>query len=275
MASVCRHLGMSRQNYYARRGQRQRRQIQGELVADLVKRERQLQPRLGTRKLHHLLKGELEQAGVRMGRDRLFEELRKRDLLLGPLPAEYPHTTQSQHNLPVFRNLIKGKTVKGPNEVWVSDLSYLRTREGFVYLALVTDKFSRKIVGWHVGDNLEAAGCLGALERALGELPELSQPIHHSDRGCQYCCHEYVDRLNQRGLPISMTETDHCAENALAERMNGILKQEYGLGREFGTKAQARVAVQQGIELYNWRRPHTALGYHMPGQVHRAELNLK
>jgi transposase InsO family protein len=263
---------MSRQNYYARRRQRQRRALDGELVASLVRRERQLQPRLGTRKLHHMLKSQLEEAGVRLGRDRMFEELRKRDLLLEALPAPYPHTTQSGHNLPVFRNEIKGLELTRPNEVWVSDLSYLRTREGYLYLALITDKYSRKIVGWHVGDTLEAVGCVQALERAFGELPPGSKPIHHSDRGCQYCCHEYVKRLQARGLPISMTEDNHCAENALAERMNGILKQEYGLGAEFSTKTAAHQAARQGIYLYNTRRPHGALGNRIPAQVHAAAL---
>jgi putative transposase len=264
---------MTRQNYYARRRQRQRKAVDAELLAGLVQRERRLQPRLGTRKLHHLLKAELKQAGVRMGRDRMFEELRKRDLLLEPVAAQYPHTTQSYHNLPVFRNVIRGKEMSGPNEVWVSDLSYLRTVEGFLYMALITDKYSRKIVGWHVGDSLEAVGCVRALERALADLPEGSKPIHHSDQGSQYCCHEYVKRLQEHGLAISMTEVNHCAENALAERMNGILKQEYGLGLEFATKAAAHQAVRQGIDLYNTRRPHNALGKKMPAEVHRAGLN--
>jgi len=264
---------MTRQNYYARRKQRQRRAVEGALVAGLVQRERRLQPRLGTRKLHHMLQSELQQAGVRIGRDRMFEELRKRDLLLKALPAPYPHTTQSYHNLPVFRNVIKDRPLQAPNEVWVSDLSYLRTVEGFLYLALITDKFSRKIVGWHVGDSLEAVGCVRALEHALAELPEDSSPIHHSDQGSQYCCHEYVNRLQERGLAISMTELNHCAENALAERMNGILKQEYGLGLEFPNKAAAHQAVRQGIYLYNTRRPHNSLGKRTPAEVHEASLN--
>jgi transposase InsO family protein len=264
---------MTRQNYYARHKVRQRRAVDGELIAELVRRERQLQPRLGTRKLYHLLKPDLKRAGVRMGRDRMFEELKKRDLLLPPIPAPYPHTTQSYHNLPVFGNRIKDKELEGPNEVWVSDLSYLRTLEGFLYMALITDKYSRKIVGWHVGDTLEAMGCVRALDRALAELPEGSRPIHHSDQGSQYCCHEYVNRLQARGLSISMTEVNHCAENALAERMNGILKQEYGLGVEFVTKATAHQAVQQGIKLYNTRRPHNSLGKRTPAQVHQASLN--
>ena len=264
---------MSRQNYYARRRQRRRRQVDGELVAGLVARERRLQPRLGTRKLYHLLKDELQEAGVRIGRDRMFEELRERNLLLEPIAAQYPRTTNSYHNLPVFENLINSKQVQGPNEVWVSDLSYLRTREGFLYLALITDKYSRKIVGSHAGDSLEAVGCVRALEQALKELPANAQPIHHSDQGSQYCCHEYVNRLRQRGLEISMTQSNHCAENALAERMNGILKQEYGLGVEFATKADARRAVEQGVFLYNHKRPHTQLNYRVPAQVHQSALN--
>ncbi len=273
VASVCRWLGMSRQNYYARHQRRQRRQVDGELLAALVGRERQQQPRLGTRKLYHLLKPELEQAGVRLGRDRMFEELRRRKLLLEPLPAQYPCTTQSYHNLPVFRNLIKGQAVSGPNEVWVSDLSYLRTREGFLYLALITDLYSRKVVGWHVGDTLEAGGCVRALEVALAALPPGRAPIHHSDQGSQYCCQEYVSRLQERGLAVSMTESNHCAENALAERMNGILKQEYGLGQVLRTKAQGRHAVAQAVRLYNTQRPHTVLGYRVPAQVHELGRN--
>jgi putative transposase len=264
---------MSRQNYYARRQQRQRRVVDAEFMVGLVRRERQQQGRLGTRKLYHMLKPELEEAGVRIGRDRMFEELRSRALLLEPVPAQYPQTTQSYHNLPVFGNVIKDRELTAPNQVWVSDITYLRTRESFVYLALITDKYSRKIVGWHVGDSLEAIGCVRALEGALAELPEGCKPIHHSDQGSQYCCHEYIGCLQKSGLGISMTETNHCAENALAERVNGILKQEYGLGTELPTKAVAYRAVQQGIKLYNTRRPHSALGYRIPAEVHAAALN--
>ena len=273
VAAVCRRLGMSRQNYYARHQHRRRRIVDGDFVAELVRRERAQQSRLGTRKLYHMLKPELEQAGVRMGRDRMFEELRSRDLLLEPVPAQYPRTTQSYHNLPVFRNEIKGREVTAPNQVWVSDITYLRTQEGFLYLALITDKYSRKIVGWHAGDSLEAVGCVRALERALADLPAGCKPIHHSDQGSQYCSHQYVDRLQRSGLRISMTEANHCAENALAERMNGILKQEYGLGAELPSKAIACRAIEEAIALYNTRRPHRALGYRIPAQVHQALLN--
>lgn len=264
---------MSRQNYYARRRQRHRRRVDGQLLVGLVKEEREKQTRLGTRKLYHMLKPALAKAGVKIGRDRMFEELRKGDLLLKPQRASYPRTTQSYHNLGVFPNRIRERKSSGPHQVWVSDLTYLRTRESFVYLALITDQYSRKIVGWHVGDSLEATGCVRALERALAQLPPGRKPIHHSDQGSQYCCHEYVNRLQQSGLGISMTETNHCAENALAERMNGILKQEYGLGVELPSKALAYQAVEEGIHLYNTRRPHRSLGYRIPAQVHAAQLN--
>lgn len=260
---------MSRQNYYARRRARQRAVVDAGLITSLVQAERQVQPRLGTRKLRVVLKGALAKAGVAVGRDRFFAVLRGVGLLLAPLPKEYPRTTNSYHCLPVFTNQIKDRVLCQPNEVWVSDLTYLRTAEGFLYLALVTDKFSRKIVGYHCGDTLEAIGCVQALGMALKDLPAWAHPIHHSDQGSQYCCHEYVNELVGRGLTISMTERDHCAENALAERMNGILKSEYGLGQKLKTKAQARQMVDQGVQLYNDRRPHTSLAYQTPAAVHR------
>lgn len=259
---------MSRQNYYARRKRRRRRQVDGDLVVEIVRAERALQPRLGTRKLYCLVKEPLEEAGAKVGRDRLFEILRERDLLVEPRASDYPRTTCSYHCLPVFKNLIKDQEVSQPNQVWVGDITYLRTDEGMMFLSLLTDKMSRKIVGYHCGDSLEAGGCIRALEMALAQLPEGSGPIHHSDRGSQYCCHEYVNRLVERGLRISMTEKDHCAENALAERMNGILKAEYGIGQKFKTKASALMAVDQSIYLYNTRRPHGSLGNRFPDQVH-------
>jgi transposase InsO family protein len=268
VVAVCRRLRMSRQNFYFRRKQRERRGVDEGLVVALVQRERQLQTRLGTRKLWGMLQKDLAEAGVTIGRDRLFEVLRQRDLLVPTRVAEFPRTTNSHHYLPVFTNRIKDLEVTKPNEVWVGDITYLRTEEGFLYLALLTDKASRKIVGYHCGDTLESEGCLLALEKALRDLPAGARPIHHSDRGSQYCCHRYVDRLQERGLGISMTELDHCAENALAERMNGILKSEYGLGRAFRTKADAHRAVNQAVHLYNTRRPHTALKFRVPAEVH-------
>jgi putative transposase len=268
VAAVCRQVKMSRQNFYARRGERARQEIDEELVTHLVREERQVQPRLGGRKLHHVLRGTMAQAGVALGRDRFFNLLRQQDLLVGPLPRDWVRTTCSSHDLPVYGNLVKDLEVSQPNQVWVVDLTYIRTEEGFIFLALVTDKGSRKIVGFDCAENLEAVGCVRALRMALSSLPAGARPIHHSDRGTQYCSHAYVAALSQRGLPISMTEKNHCAENALAERMNGILKGEYGLGGRLKSKALARRAVEQAIGTYNQRRPHSALGMRTPEQAH-------
>lgn len=263
---------MTRQNYYAGRKRRERRQVDGDFVLQLVLEERKLQPRLGTRKLQVLCRESMEKAGVKLGRDKLFELLRKKGLLVKRRRSEYPCTTNSTHNLPVFTNRIKGREATRSNEVWVGDLTYLRTTAGFLYLSLLTDKASRKIVGFHCADTLEARGPIQALEMAMASLPEGDKPIHHSDRGSQYCSHEYVERLQGRGLLISMTETDHCAENALAERINGILKNEYALDREFKSKEEALRTVDQAVHLYNTRRPHSALNYRFPDRVH-ATLN--
>ena len=269
VTKLCERVGMSPQNFYKARRVRQRKLVDERLVKRLVQAERAEQPRLGGVKLHSMLREKLEAEDVKLGRDRFFEVLRSQALLLEPLPKA-PRTTNSAHSLPVFRNLIKELEVSGPNQVWVSDITYIRTGEDFVYLSLITDKYSRKVVGYHLGRTLETQDTLKALKMALSSLPEGARPIHHSDRGCQYCSHEYVKELQERGMPVSMTEEDHCAENALAERMNGILKQEYFLNYQFRTVAQARKAVDEAVRLYNTRRPHRSLKLRTPEQVHRA-----
>jgi transposase InsO family protein len=269
IAALCRRAGMSRQNYYARRRQRQKRGVDADLVLRLVQRERQEQPRLGGRKLLHLVGNELLENKVEIGRDRFFGVLREHGLLLEPKPAR-PKTTNSRHSLPVFRNLVAEMKLTAPNQAWAADVTYIRTDEGFLYAALLTDMFSRQIVGADIGDSLEADGCLRALNAAVLSLPAGAHPIHHSDRGSQYCCHRYVKRLRAGGLGISMTEEMHCYENAMAERVNGILKQEYGLDSTFRGKDQARKAFKQAVWLYNHRRPHVSLNYRIPAEVHRA-----
>ena len=268
IAILCKKTGMSRQNFYKGRKERVRREVDGALVEELVRAERMIQSRLGGKKLHHLLKPELEKAGVRIGRDRFFEVLGERGLLLEPLPKA-PRTTNSRHSLPVFRNLLVDMNPSGPNQAWVSDITYIRTDEGFLYLSLITDDWSRKIVGYHAGDTLETEGCLRALEKAVKELVDGQFPLHHSDRGCQYCSHVYTGKLREYGLGISMTEEMHCYENAKAERVNGILKQEYGLGSTFRTKQQAIASVDQAVMLYNTRRPHLSLKYKTPEEMHK------
>jgi putative transposase len=162
--------------------------------------------------------------------------------------------------------------VSAPNQVWVCDLTYLKTRTDFAYLFLLTDRYSRKIVGHHVSAKMESSDALKALEKAVRDLPAEKQPIHHSDRGCQYCSHEYVGALRQHGLEVSMTEENHCYENAHAERVNGILKREYGLGQVLPSLEAARQAVDQAVEIYNTRRPHWALNLGYPAKIHEEGL---
>jgi transposase InsO family protein len=240
------------------------------LVLALVRAQREQQPRLGVRKLYYLIAQELKAAGVKMGRDRLFEELRKAGLLVERKRSEWPKTTNFNPNLPVFKNLIKCYPLRRPNQVWVADITYIRTEEAFMYLGLITDLWSRKIVGFHLGETLETESPLKALGMALKGLRSHERPIHHSDRGCQYASHIYVKCAQQAGLQMSMTEKNHSAENALAERMNGILKQEYFLDANFASKPEARRATLAGVNLYNNRRPHTSLGLKTPGMVHEA-----
>ena len=264
---------MSPQNYYARRSVRRRSEVDLALVLKLIRAERQQQPRLGVRKLYHLIAPELKAAGVKLGRDRLFVELRQAGYLVPKKRSPWPKTTSINPNLPVFKNLVKRRKVTGLNQVWVADITYIRTEEAFVFLALVADYWSRKIVGYHLGPTLETVIVLKALAMALKGLKGSARPIHHSDRGCQYASHAFVRAAKAAGLKMSMTEERHSAENAIAERLNGILKQEYGLDETFANGAEARRASPRAILLYNTRRPHTALCMATPEAVHNAQVN--
>jgi putative transposase len=259
---------MSRQNYYFQRRVRAQAQVEEALVVALVKQERRRQPKLGGRKLWRLLGPDLATAGVALGRDRFFGVLRRQKLLI-PRRQRGCRTTDSRHGWRVYRNVAKDLALTAPHQLWVSDITYVRTEAGFMYLALVMDAYSRKIVGYDCSDSLEAEGARRALKMALQQLPAGAQVVHHSDRGVQYCCREYVALAEGAGLVISMTEENHCYENAKAERLNGILKQEYGLGATLATKAEAVVLVRQAVELYNGYRPHTALGYATPQAAHQ------
>jgi len=268
ISMLCNRVGMSRQNYYSGRRLRQRRKADAGIVLTLTRRERNSQARLGGRKVLKRISGELADAGILLGRDRFFDILRDNGMLVKPKPRK-PRTTNSRHNLPVFRNLVSGMKPTSPNSVWVSDITYIGTDEGDMYAALITDAGSRKIVGYNIGDSLEAEeSSILALDKALASLPEDAHPIHHSDRGSQYCCHKYVDRLLGRKMQVSMTETLHCYENALAERVNGILKQEYEMDGMFRTKEQARKAFEQAVFLYNNMRPHMGISYQIPAEFH-------
>lgn len=267
VSSLCRRVRLSRQGYYKGRRRRARREVDEEAILELVRAERRLQPRLGCRKLLVVLRGEMEKMGVRIGRDRLFALLGREGLLV-PRRRTRVRTTDSRHGLRTYPNLYREAEIDAPHQAWVSDLTYVWTAEGFAYVSLISDAHSRKIVGYGAEPTLEAIGSVRALRMALGQLPEGARPLHHSDRAVQYCCWDYVGVLEGRGLAISMTEEDHCYENAQAERLNGILKQEYGLGGEFRSRRQVAATLRQAVALYNGRRPHMSLGYRTPSEVH-------
>ena len=260
---------MTRQNYYKERTHRNRQVIAESLILALVRHERAMQPKLGGRKLLHMIGSDLASAGLSIGRDRLFALLSSHDMLIKRKRRHY-RTTNSWHGFQVYPNLIKDLPLTEAHQALVSDITYIRTDEGFVFLALVMDASSRAIVGYDCSDSLESEGALRALSMALGQLPNACGAIHHSDRGSQYCCKAYVGALKSSGLRISMTEENHCYENSQAERLNGILKQEYALGEGFGSKRDAYAAVKQAVHLYNHRRPHQSLSYHCPMVVHTA-----
>lgn len=266
---LCAAAGMSRQNYYKRRGRRTRQQVDEGLVLELIRRERARHPQLGSRKLLHLIAADLESAEVSMGRDCFFALLGRHDLLILRRRV-VARTTHSWHGFGVYPNLAKDLQLTGPHQLWVSDITYIRTLQGFVYLSLVMDAFSRTIVGYDSADSLEMEGALRALSMAEAQLPEGARPMHHSDRGSQYCCGPYVQQLKTHSMPISMTQENHCYENAKAERLNGILKQEYGLGATFATISEVAVAVHEATQSYNHYRPHGALANRFPMQVHTA-----
>lgn len=267
ISGLCRLSAITRQGYYQKKLDRQRQSSEQAEVLQWVKQQRQQHPRMGARKLLHEMKEQGIDTDLQIGRDRLFKLLAENDLLIKP-KKRCARTTYSEHSLPVYRNLLMDREPTAPNQVWVSDITYIDTVEGFMYLSLITDLYSRKIVGWNLGESLQASESIKALQMAIEQLPPNCWPIHHSDRGSQYCCHEYVHVLNERGVSISMTEQNHCYENAHAERINGILKDEYYLDQRLRSKAQGIQATEQAIELYNQKRPHGSLNLRKPAQVH-------
>ena len=267
VTALCRKVGISRQAYYKDHRKREKQTIQEELLLDGIKEIRQDHERMGGRKLLGKLTTLLTENNIYIGRDRFFDFLRQNNLLIRRR-KKAPYTTDSRHGLRTYANLLKHMELTAPHQAWVSDITYIRTWEGFSYLSLITDAYSRQIVGYHVGHNLEVEGCLKALRMAIRQLPPDAHPIHHSDRGSQYCSHAYTGLLRHHQIEISMTEENHCYENAMAERLNGILKHEYGLKRTYPSIKIARTACAQAVRLYCTDRPHMSLGMKTPCEVH-------
>jgi transposase InsO family protein len=264
--SVCQCFGLHRDAYYKYKKRHAKQQQQELQVIELVKRERLVQPRVGTRKLLMALHITFGVMGLKVGRDELFRILRKYNLLI-TRKKSYCKTTDSYHRFHKYNNLIKDLEVTRRNQVWVSDITYIRTYNGFCYLALITDLYSRKIVGYDISNSLELSGCLRALSRAIKGVGKANGLIHHSDRGIQYCSKAYVKKLKKHCITISMTEENHCYENAVAERVNGILKDEFYLDQSFECLSHAKRAVNNAIKIYNNKRLHLSLGYQTPESV--------
>ncbi|WP_085944713.1 IS3 family transposase [Aeromonas veronii] len=267
---ACLFLGISRQAYYKRNRVADERHAQVLQVVRFVRQVRLRQPRVGTRKLHYLLLGQ-DDGGLKVGRDRLFRILAEHRLLVQPKRA-YHKTTHSFHRFYRHPNLLKAGpeqvTPVAPEQVWVADITYLPARSGPLYLSLVTDAYSRKIVGHHVHEGMHAESVAMAFRKALKQRRGGGELIHHSDRGVQYCSGLYQSLHERYGVKCSMTDGYDCYQNALAERVNGILKGELLL-QSPQDLAQAREMVREAVDIYNEERPHHALKYRTPDAVHR------
>ena len=217
------------------------------------------------------LKELLKQCGRGFGRDKFFNLLRDHDMLI-KRKRRYTVTTNSNHAFYKHTNQLAGATINAPDQAWVSDITYLRTRDKFVYLSLVTDVYSRKIVGWNVNSSLAVEGALEAVKMALKNCSGTKDLIHHSDRGIQYCCHAYTNLLKDKKVnKISMGEAGNCYDNAIAERVNGILKDEFLLDSDFQSEKHAVEAVKEAVYLYNYKRPHWSLDLRKPAHVYQKQ----
>jgi putative transposase len=267
VSAVCKLLKRSRQSYYKAIKCERKAADESVLLTRLVQPIRHRMPRIGGRKLHYLIRDKLVESRAKIGRDTFFRWLKQNEMLIFP-KRRYVNTTQSHHRFWVYENLTKDIKLTKPNQLWVSDITYVRTVEGFCYLALITDAYSRRIVGFDISDSLELEGCLRALQKALQTATDFSGLIHHSDRGIQYCSNQYTALLKKESIQISMAAKGNCYENALAERVNGILKNEFNLDANFKTKRHAVDAVTQSIKIYNEYRPHWSLNLQTPNMYH-------
>ena len=258
---------------YKKEKREQQEIIEVEIIIKEVKRIKKDQPRIGTRKLQVLLQPELEKHGIKIGRDGLFDLLREFGLLVKI--KRYKHyTTDSKHAFYKYPNRLKEITITAPNQLWVSDITYIETKGRYCYLFIITDAWSKKIVGWCLSQSYAVTGAIEALNRALHSNRITAGLMHHSDRGIQYCCKEYTAILVNKKAIISMTENSDPYENAIAERVNGILKTEL-LQKKYYDEQQAKKAIQKAIIVYNTKRPHLSIGLLTPDQAHKQERTFK
>lgn len=264
---ACTLFGVDRQVYYRKITRRKTRQSSASKVVSLVLEIRQTMPRIGAKKLYFLLNNELK--GLKIGRDKFINILRANHLLIIP-KRSYHITTNSHHRFRKHQNQILELQIQRPEQVWVSDITYIGKRENPCYLSLVTDAYSKKIVGFNVADNMNTESSMVALKNAVKnrKYTNLSL-IHHSDRGLQYCANDYQKILNKSNIKCSMTQNSDPYENAVAERINGILKQEFAVDKFNAALPVMKFLVKNAIEIYNEKRPHYSNYMLTPNQMHQ------
>lgn len=270
LKALCGLFGKTRQGYYKQENTEQDVFIKQELILRAVKqiRHKAKTDRWGARKLQALLNEELGALQISIGRDKLFDLLRANNMLVRQRKRRY-FTTQSHHWLRKYDNLIQDKVLTGPNQLWVADITYIKSNGIVYYLYLITDAYSQKIVGWHLSLDLKATSAEAALEMAIStNRCRLEGLIHHSDRGVQYCSAAYVKMLAKNSIAISMTKPASPQENAIAERINGILKDEWLYDLDVKNLKNARKKVNEVIGIYNDYRPHNSLKNQTPNRIH-------
>jgi transposase InsO family protein len=275
LANLCSWFGLTRQAYYQSKNRVEKDLIEQEILLDKIGDIRKDHKRLGGRKLFFKLETFMHEHNIKMGRDAFFDLLRDNKLLIKQRKRHHV-TTNSNHWMKKYPNLIKDIEPLGPNHVWVSDITYWKTKGGHYYISFITDAYSRKIVGYHVADTMEAIESATALKMAIKTLKISAEGlIHHSDRGSQYCSSMYVNMLKKEGIKISMTENGDPLENAIAERINGIIKGEYLFDYLIKTLLNAKEVLKSVVKLYNEDRPHSSIGNAVPSKVHNNDTDIE
>lgn len=263
---TCYLFGIDRQVYYRKIRRKINKQSKAEQVVSMVIEIRKSMPKLGTKKLYYLLSDKLQL--IKIGRDKFFDILRANHLLIQP-KRSYHITTNSHHRFRKHQNQILDLEINRPEQVWVSDITYIGKREKPCYLSIITDAYSKKIMGYYVADNLNTESSLKALRTAIKQRKNKDLPlIHHSDRGLQYCANDYQSILNKNGILTSMTQNSDPYENAVAERINGILKQEFMIDKYNQDLYIMKRIVKEAIDTYNVQRPHYSNYMLTPNQMH-------
>jgi transposase InsO family protein len=276
---MCQQFGYSKQAYYKHVNHIEKNAVVEDVVVGLIRKKREIWKRGSGRNLHHSLKIEFKEHQIKLGRDKFFDVLRQNGLLIKPKRIR-AKTTCSYHHFNKYQNLIEAASTKRCNEIWVSDITYiwLKEQDKFCYLNLITDLHSRKIVGHCVYEDLSVKGSIIALQQALKQRNDKTLSlIHHSDRGVQYCCHAYVKLLQKNKVQISMTQSGDPLENAVAERINRTIKEEFTDDREmhFCSIELAKISIKNFVNFYNEKRPHRSVNWHTPNEAHKIKGCIK